>query len=273
MQAYAICHGVTAKSNVTTDELGLGVLDSRARLASYQFHPVSDKSGKIHGPFEIVLANKSTSQNSMALFSYNFPEPGAASFKPASKSVLVTDRQRNLNMEPTKKPVIPIQELEEKYLRKKSRLTNEGTSQAETELDLFVRSVSDHLSAYISRMDQVQELLPKDGSTKADCGEVFNSQYSRDIRNVKFILKLVDSSGTSDSGNEADEKEDDLLLRISLEYAGDGRRPKQGCVKIKLDGSQKERYSDEDFEALEKQCEVFYTKTIAGAIKAAFVEE
>ena len=48
MQAYAICHGVTAKSSVTTDELSLGVLDGRARLASYQFHPVSDKSGKVN---------------------------------------------------------------------------------------------------------------------------------------------------------------------------------------------------------------------------------
>ena len=33
------------------------------------------------------------------------------------------------------------------------------------------------------------------------------------------------------------------------------------------------RYSADDLEALEKQCDVFYTKTIAGAIKAAFVEE
>lgn len=48
MQAYAICHGVTAKSSVATNDLALGVLDGRARLASYQFHPVSDKSGKVN---------------------------------------------------------------------------------------------------------------------------------------------------------------------------------------------------------------------------------
>ena len=144
-----------------------------------------------------MLANKSSRPNSIVLFSYNFPEPGDASFKPASKSVLVTERQRKHNMEPTKMPIIPIQQLEENYLRKSSRVNNEGTSQSETELDLFVRSVSDHLSAYISRMDQVQELLPKDGATKADCGEVFNVLYSRDIRNVKFLLKLVDSSSGS----------------------------------------------------------------------------
>ena len=139
-----------------------------------------------------MLGNKSSRHVSIDLFSYNFPEPGDIGFKPAPKSVLVTDRQRKINMEPNKIPVIPIQELEGKYLRKKSRVS-EGTSQSETELDLFVRSVSDHLSAYISRMDQVQELLPKDSGTKADCGEVFNVRYSRDIRNVKFLLKLVDS--------------------------------------------------------------------------------
>ena len=143
-----------------------------------------------------MLANKSSRQNSIVLFSYNIPEPGDASFKPASKPVLVTDRQRKHNMEPTKMPIVPIQELEEKYLRKSSRVNNEEGYTVETEMDLFVRSVSDHLSAYISRMDQVQELLPKDGATKADCGEVFNVQYSRDIRNVKFLLKLVDGSGS-----------------------------------------------------------------------------
>jgi hypothetical protein len=39
-----------------------------------------------------------------------------------------------------------------------------------------------------------------------------------------------------------DENEDGLLLRISLEYAADGRRPKQGCVKIKVSGTQQDRY-------------------------------
>ena len=47
-QAYAICHGVTVKSSVTTNELALGVHDGHARLVSYQFHPVSDKSGKVN---------------------------------------------------------------------------------------------------------------------------------------------------------------------------------------------------------------------------------
>lgn len=46
MQAYAICHGVTAKTTLTNND-ALGRLEGHARLASYQFHPVSEKSGKV----------------------------------------------------------------------------------------------------------------------------------------------------------------------------------------------------------------------------------
>ena len=150
------------------------------------------------------MANKPGEQDSIVLFSYNFPEPGDPSFKPASKPVLVSDRQRKLNRDETRKPVLPIEELEERYLKKRPSLGNniEGSSgvipiENNISLDSFVRSVSDHLSAYVSRMDQVQELLPKNGSSKADCGEVYDVRFSRDIRKVKFVLKLVDSDGTS----------------------------------------------------------------------------
>ena len=150
------------------------------------------------------MANKPGEQDSIVLFSYNFPEPGDPSFKPASKPVLVSDRQRKLNRDETRKPVLPIEELEERYLKKSPSSGNniEGSSgvipiENNISLDSFVRSVSDHLSAYVSRMDQVQELLPKNGSSKADCGEVYDVRFSRDIRKVKFVLKLVDSDGTS----------------------------------------------------------------------------
>ena len=33
------------------------------------------------------------------------------------------------------------------------------------------------------------------------------------------------------------------------------------------------RYSNEDLEMLEKQCEVFYTETMSNGIKGAFVED
>ena len=156
-----------------------------------------------------MLANKQDSGGSIVLFSYNFPEPGDPGFKPGAKPTLVTDRQRKLNRDETRKPVVPVEELELKYLCKKSRLNNDDDAASENDsmlerdrntdysLDLFVRSVSDHLSAYISRMDQVQELLPKNGSTKADCGEVYNVRFSRDVRIVKFVLKLVDSNGAN----------------------------------------------------------------------------
>ena len=59
--------------------------------------------------------------------------------------------------------------------------------------------------------------------------------YLENIRTVfsKYIF--------ADSGNEDEEKEDGLLLRISLEYDGDGRRPKQGCIRIKVSGTHKDR--------------------------------
>lgn len=106
----------------------------------------------------------------------------------------MTHRQRKINREESKKPVIPIDYLEEKYLSDKSQ---ERDINNELSLDEFVRSVSDHLSAYISRMDQVQELLPIPPATKPECGEVYNVQFSRDITKVRFILKLVDGSGSN----------------------------------------------------------------------------
>lgn len=268
MQAYAICQGVTARSNVNHNH-SIKSHRQNARHMSYQFHPVSEKSGKIHGPFEIVLANKTQGKNSIDIFSYNFPEPGDASFKVSQSPTLMTHRQRKINREESKKPVIPIDYLEEKYLSDKSQ---ERDINNELSLDEFVRSVSDHLSAYISRMDQVQELLPIPPATKPECGEVYNVQFSRDITKVRFILKLVDGSGSNVDSNN-DDNGDELLLVTSLTYENDGRRPKPGCVTIRFSGSQKDKYSKEDLEMLEKQCEVFYTETMSNGIKGAFVED
>ena len=47
MQAYAICHGITAKTSTMSSDLAMGSLDGHKRLASYQFHPVSEKTGKV----------------------------------------------------------------------------------------------------------------------------------------------------------------------------------------------------------------------------------
>ena len=106
----------------------------------------------------------------------------------------MTDRQKKINREESKKPVIPIDDLEEEYLKSKSKLREEIL---DIRIDEFVRSVSDHISAYVSRMDQVQELLPKNGADKPECGEVYNVQYSRDVTKVTFILKIVDGSGSN----------------------------------------------------------------------------
>ena len=140
------------------------------------------------------MANESRKKESIVLFSYNFPEPGDATFKPAANQVLMTDRQRKINREENKKPVIPIDDLEEKYLSEKSTQRDENN---DIPLDKFVRSVSEHLSAYVSRMDQVQELLPKPGSNQPDCGQVYNVQFSRDVTKVNFILQIVDGSSGS----------------------------------------------------------------------------
>ena len=47
MQAYAICHGVTARASTNSKNGKFGVPHGHQRLASYQFHPVSEKSGKV----------------------------------------------------------------------------------------------------------------------------------------------------------------------------------------------------------------------------------
>ena len=47
MQAYAICQGITAKSSSAIHSNSMATFSRNARLASYQFHPVSEKSGKV----------------------------------------------------------------------------------------------------------------------------------------------------------------------------------------------------------------------------------
>ena len=47
MQAYAICQGITAKSSSAIHSNSMATFSQNARLASYQFHPVSEKSGKV----------------------------------------------------------------------------------------------------------------------------------------------------------------------------------------------------------------------------------
>ena len=47
MQAYAICQGVTARSNVNHNH-SIGSHRHNTRHMSYQFHPVSEKSGKVN---------------------------------------------------------------------------------------------------------------------------------------------------------------------------------------------------------------------------------
>ena len=47
MQAYAICQGITAQSSSAIRSNSMATFSQNARLASYQFHPVSEKSGKV----------------------------------------------------------------------------------------------------------------------------------------------------------------------------------------------------------------------------------
>ena len=47
MQAYAICQGVTARSNVNHNH-SIKSHRQNARHMSYLFHPVSEKSGKVN---------------------------------------------------------------------------------------------------------------------------------------------------------------------------------------------------------------------------------
>ena len=167
---------------------------------------------QIHGPFEIVLANKYNSgKESIVIFSYNFPEVGDPNFKPSAKTVLFTDRQRKLDRDETRKPAIPIEQLEKKYLSRNKSLQNEenpSTSQSskpDISLDLFISSISNHLAAYVCRMDQVQELIPKDDS-RNEFSEVYDVKFSRDLRLVTFTLKIVDGDATNGKFNQVYEE-------------------------------------------------------------------
>ena len=53
MQAYAICQGITAKSSSSIRNNSKATFSQNARLAAYQFHPISEKSGKVS---DIIIA-------------------------------------------------------------------------------------------------------------------------------------------------------------------------------------------------------------------------
>ena len=63
MQAYAICQGITAQSSSAIRSNSMATFSQNARLASYQFHPVSEKSGKVDDLITAFLLLKTSDNN------------------------------------------------------------------------------------------------------------------------------------------------------------------------------------------------------------------
>ena len=87
-----------------------------------------------------------------------------------------------------------------KSLQNEENPSTSQSSKPDISLDLFISSISNHLAAYVCRMDQVQELIPKDES-RNEFSEVYDVKFSRDLRLVTFTLKIVDGDATNGKFN------------------------------------------------------------------------
>jgi len=123
-------------------------------------------------------------------------------------------------------------------------------------MDLFICKIKEALDGYISRFHQLAN-LPDVYKGK----EILDIKYNFDLTEIALHISLDD--------NSTNEKQDTLILQISLVYKYDKSRPES--LKVKVSGSGKEKIDEEAFEDLKLQCHPFYKFPLDIAIKKAFL--
>jgi len=143
-------------------------------------------------------------------------------------------------MKADKTTVIPLQKLADEHLPK---------------VDKFIKAVKKHLSAYISRYNQLAML-----SEKFVKNQVHGIEYNGDLTEIKFALGIGDANS------------DGFNLHLALQYEHGEQRPKKETLKMKLSGQQDNYYLDSDGMAeIKNQITYFYAYPIVEAIQHAFL--
>lgn len=138
-----------------------------------------------------------------------------------------------------KATVIPVQKLADEHFPK---------------VDKFIKAVKKHLSAYISRYNQLALL-----SEKFDKKQVHGIEYNIDLTEIKFALLIGDAN--SDSFN----------LHLALQYEHGEQRPKKETLKMKLSGQQNNYLDSDGMAEIKNQITYFYAYPIVEAIQHAFL--
>jgi len=120
----------------------------------------------------------------------------------------------------------------------------------------FIRKVKKGLDGYLSRFEQLANLP--------------NIYKDHDIKDFKYNFNLTEITLVMSIGDDIrDDKEDDIVLNLSLLYKHEQSRP--DCLKVKLSGKEKNNVDSEALEELKSQCHVFYTFALDVAIGKAFM--
>jgi len=141
-------------------------------------------------------------------------------------------------------PAVPVTDL---Y---KDHFEQEEDKYSSTNLNPFLDSVMKFLRSFLSRQAQFQEL---------------KDQFKDDVREFKSVSHCTAVQFKLDLKDEG--QHEAITASIALNYEKDGERPKPESLRVTLMGQQ---LSQEDRDAFNEQCVVFYTHRLAEAVVAAF---
>lgn len=141
---------------------------------------------------------------------------------------------------------VPTKELYNKLLAKSS------ASYQSTKLAPFLNELMRFTRAFISRQIQFQELREK---------------FQNDLREFQSVNHCTAVSFILDLRDEGDEEGSHVTATILLNYEKDAERPKPGSLKVTLVGQE---MTQDDRNAFDDQCAVFYTHRLADAVVEAF---
>jgi len=139
---------------------------------------------------------------------------------------------------------VPVKDLYSKFFERSQE------SYQSTQLAPFLEEVMRYTRAYLSRQHQFQELRV---NFRDDLRE-FQSVSHHTA--VSFILDLKDEGS---SGH--------VTATIAINYDRDGERPRPGSLKVSLAGQE---MTQDDRDAFDDQCAVFYTHRLSEAVYTAF---
>ncbi|TRY74926.1 hypothetical protein TCAL_14614 [Tigriopus californicus] len=191
-----------------------------------QFSPSA--SGLIRGPYQVIL------KHDQALDVY---------------SLIKTDL-------PLSSKTLNLEEWTREYLQ------NPAQSPRVAE---FGRSISRLLTAYVSRMDQVERM-------KREISEdIVKIRPVKDYTVLSFYLKIEvsDETGMAEL-NETTDPSQKMTIKVKMTYDPASHRPQRDSVVIG-GGRSSTDLSDEDLAILKEQCIVFYDKDLVDAVKEAFM--